>query len=187
TSAASSSPLPRSQPPMSNSRAKFWMPTAASSTRVSSEQPNRRRRQTRRQQRPRSTRPSAGRQASSSRGRRMSSPTVRRVRVPRRPRPRAPGAARPAAAEPAAPVRALRSAALDEGAVAQLAHRLLQLGLGVHDDGAVPGHRLLDRLTGDEQEANALLAGLDRHLLAAVEEHERAVARALTDEGLVAV
>ena len=67
-------------------------------------------------------------------------------------------------------------------AVAQLAHRLLQLGLRVHHDRPVPGDRLLDRLAGHQQEADALLAGLHRDLVAAVEHDERAVAGLLAHE-----
>ena len=40
----------------------------------------------------------------------------------------------------------------------QLVESLAQLLLGVHHDGAVPGHGLLERLAGDEQEAEALVA-----------------------------
>ena len=49
--------------------------------------------------------------------------------------------------------------------------------LGVHHDGAIPRDRLLERLAGDQQEANAFGAGLDYDLVAAVEEHERMVFR----------
>ena len=45
---------------------------------------------------------------------------------------------------------------LDERPVAQLGDGLLQLVLGVHDDRPVPGDRLLDRLAGHQQEADAL-------------------------------
>src|SRR5262245_54289485 len=75
------------------------------------------------------------------------------------------------------------SPVLDERAVAQLQGGLLQLGLGVHHDRPVPGDRLLDRLAGDEQEADTFLAGLHRHLVAAVEHDERAVAGALAHQG----
>ena len=65
---------------------------------------------------------------------------------------------------------------------AQLADGLLQLGLRVHDDGPVPGDRLLDRLARNQQEADALLAGLNRDLIAAVEQHQRPIAGALADQ-----
>src|SRR5713101_7586722 len=78
--------------------------------------------------------------------------------------------------------RTRRSAVLDERPVAQLGHGLLQFRIGVHHDRSVPGDRLLDRLARDQQEADAFLAGLDRHLVAAVEQHQRPVSRPLADE-----
>src|SRR5580704_16162803 len=72
----------------------------------------------------------------------------------------------------------------DEGAVAQLGKGLLQLGFGVHHNRAIPGDRLLDRLAGDQEEADALLAGLHGDFVAAVEQHQRAVAGLLADHGL---
>src|SRR5690242_5275884 len=48
---------------------------------------------------------------------------------------------------------------LREGAVAQVVERALQFLRRVHDDRAIPGHRLLDRLAGHEQEADSLIAG----------------------------
>src|SRR6516164_3966004 len=56
--------------------------------------------------------------------------------------------------------RRRRRPILDEGAVAQFGHGLLQLGLRVHHDRSIPGDWLLDRLAGHEQEANALFARL---------------------------
>ena len=73
----------------------------------------------------------------------------------------------------------------DKRTAAQLGERLLQFGLRVHHDRAVPGDRLLDRLAGHEEEANALVAGLHRHFVAAVEDDERAVAGLLADQDLV--
>ena len=67
-------------------------------------------------------------------------------------------------------------ALLDERAGAQLADRLAQLLLGVHDDRSVPGDRLLERLAGHQQEADAFVARLHHDLVAAVEQHERPVA-----------
>src|SRR5689334_23649803 len=75
----------------------------------------------------------------------------------------------------------------DERAVAQLAHRLVQFGLRVHHDRPVPGDRLLDRLARHQQEADALLAGLHRDLVAAVEHDQRAVAGLLAELDLLAV
>src|SRR5215475_4799318 len=85
------------------------------------------------------------------------------------------------------PAEMRRSALADERPVAQFGNRLLQLGLGVHHDRAIPRNRLLDRLARDQQEPDALLAGLDRDLVSAVEQHERAVAGALADQGLSAL
>src|ERR1051325_12199155 len=75
---------------------------------------------------------------------------------------------------------------LDKGAAAQLADRLLQFLLRIHDDRAVPGDRLLDRLPRHQQEADAALAGLHRDLVAAVEQHQRAIADQLAQQDLFA-
>src|SRR2546430_1837945 len=79
-------------------------------------------------------------------------------------------------------VSRLASALLDERAFVQFGEGLLQLGLGVHHDRAIPGDRLLDRLARDQEEPDALLAGLDRHLVAAIEQHERAISRSFADQ-----
>src|SRR5687767_1360168 len=71
---------------------------------------------------------------------------------------------------------ASRSSGPDKRTVPQIRDRLLDLLFGVHDDRPVPRDRLVDRLARDEQEADALLAGLDRDLVATIEQHERAVA-----------
>jgi hypothetical protein len=39
---------------------------------------------------------------------------------------------------------------------------LLELGLGVNDDGAIPGDRLLQGFAGDQEEANALSAAIEQ-------------------------
>ena len=62
---------------------------------------------------------------------------------------------------------------LDETAAAQFGHHLLDLGLGVHDDGAVPGDRLADRLAGNQEEADALVDPLDGDLVPLVEQDQR--------------
>src|SRR5262245_61856087 len=72
------------------------------------------------------------------------------------------------------PRRCLR---LEERPLLELAERGAQLLGRVHDDRAAPRHRLLERLARDEQEAHALVAGLDDDLVARVEQHERAVPR----------
>ena len=58
---------------------------------------------------------------------------------------------------------------LDEGAALQFVNCLAKLCLGVHHDGPVPRYRLLDWLAGDQQETDAFIAGLNSHLIAAVE------------------
>src|SRR5260370_41359427 len=76
------------------------------------------------------------------------------------------------------------SAVLDEGPVAQLVDRLLQLRVGVHDDRAIPGNWLFDRLAGHKQEADALVAGLHCHVIAAAEDNERTVSDLFADQDL---
>src|SRR5437016_3182211 len=51
-----------------------------------------------------------------------------------------------------------------EFALLQLRVCLLQLFLGVHYNRAVPGYRFLERLPGNQEEANAVLPGLDLDL-----------------------
>ena len=60
-------------------------------------------------------------------------------------------------------------------ALIQFVEGLLELLLRVHHDGAVPGHRLFQRLAGDQQEADAVFAGLHGDFIAAIEEDQRAV------------
>src|SRR5260370_5643732 len=69
------------------------------------------------------------------------------------------------------------SGVLDERAVVQLGGRLFQLRPGVHHDRPVPRDRLLNRLTGDQKEANAFLPGLNRYFVAAIKYDEGAVSR----------
>ena len=68
----------------------------------------------------------------------------------------------------ARPVRLTQrtSPVLDEGAVAEFGDRLPKFVLRVHHDRPVPGDRLGDRLARDEQETDALVTGLHRHLVA---------------------
>src|SRR2546423_6878190 len=70
-----------------------------------------------------------------------------------------------------------REALLDERAAAQLAERLRELFLRVHDNGSVPRNGLPDRLARDEQEADPVVARLNGHLIAAIEQHERSISR----------
>src|ERR1022692_2997082 len=53
----------------------------------------------------------------------------------------------------------------------------LQLLLSVHHDRSVPGHRLLERLSGDQKKSDPIIPSLYRHLVAAIEKNERAVIR----------
>src|SRR5438093_6357355 len=64
---------------------------------------------------------------------------------------------------------------LQECPALQLIKRLAQFRLRVHDDGAVPGDRFLERLSGHEQEPDAVCAGVHHDVVATVEEDERAV------------
>lgn len=51
----------------------------------------------------------------------------------------------------------------------------------------MPGDRFLYRLSGYEEEANALIAGLDGHLVAGIEDNEGTVARHVTDVQLLTI
>src|SRR5919197_5291838 len=64
----------------------------------------------------------------------------------------------------------------EEVFVPQLSVRSTQLLLRVHHDRAVPRDRFLDRFARHEQEANSLVARLDDHLVAVVEQHKRPIA-----------
>jgi hypothetical protein len=65
---------------------------------------------------------------------------------------------------------------LDEVAGLQLRPGLSKFLLRIHDDGSVPGDRLFDRLTRDQQEPDALIAGLNDDLVSAVEQHQGMIA-----------
>src|SRR3954468_5808553 len=77
------------------------------------------------------------------------------------------------------PWRERRGSLLDERPFAQLLDRALELGARVHHDGPVPPDGLLDGRARHEEEPDALVAGADDNLVAAVEQHEGAVARVL--------
>ena len=64
------------------------------------------------------------------------------------------------------------SGVFNERPDAQLVVSALELLFGIHDDRAVPGNRLLDRLTRYEQETDTLVTGLDADLVTAVEQHQ---------------
>src|ERR1700676_1203153 len=59
----------------------------------------------------------------------------------------------------------------------QVLERLAKFLLRVHDDWTIPGNRLLQRLTGDQEESNPIVAGLYLQFVTAVKQHERAVIR----------
>lgn len=63
------------------------------------------------------------------------------------------------------------STVLNEGSVLQFRHRFTQLLLSIHYDRPIPGHRLLDWLTGDQQESNSFGPRLHRQFVSAVEQH----------------
>src|SRR5260370_10117819 len=62
-----------------------------------------------------------------------------------------------------------------EGAFLQFGEGLAELLLRVHDNRTVPGDRLFEGLAGNEEEADAFVAGLDHYFVAAIEEDERAI------------
>src|SRR5688572_7062970 len=64
----------------------------------------------------------------------------------------------------------------DESPELKFTHRLPNLRLRVHHDRTVPGDRFLDRATGYQQEADALVTRLDDDLVPAVEQNQGAVA-----------
>src|ERR1043166_8529808 len=68
---------------------------------------------------------------------------------------------------------------LDKRAVVQFANGLPQFGLGVHHDRTVPSYGLFERLTRDQEEANALGASLHDDFVAAVEQDEGMVLRVI--------
>src|SRR5271166_6082284 len=76
---------------------------------------------------------------------------------------------------------------LDERAAAQIAQRLADLSLRVHDDRPVPGDRLAQRPARDQKEAHALVARLDADLVAGAEDDERPVADPVAHQHLVAI
>ena len=53
--------------------------------------------------------------------------------------------------------------------------RVSQLLLRVHHDWAIPRYRFFQWLAGNQQKADALIAGLDGYFVAAIKEHQRAI------------
>src|SRR5438477_13092577 len=68
---------------------------------------------------------------------------------------------------------------LQERSFLQFQERLLELFLRVHHDWAVPGDRFLEWFSRNQQEPDAVFARLHFHLIAGVEEHQRAIFRLL--------
>src|SRR6185437_5800966 len=73
---------------------------------------------------------------------------------------------------------------LDERAALQIAHRLPNLLLRVHHDGAVPSDRLFNRFAGDKQEVNSFWRGLDGDLVTAIKQYERVILDVIDGRGL---
>ena len=48
----------------------------------------------------------------------------------------------------------------------------MQLFLGVHHNRPMPGDRLLQWLTGDQEKTNSIVASSDRDFITTLEEHE---------------
>jgi hypothetical protein len=59
--------------------------------------------------------------------------------------------------------------ALQEGALFEVAEGIAKLILGVHHDRTIPGDGFLERLAGDKQETDAVVAGLHHEFVAAIE------------------
>jgi len=56
----------------------------------------------------------------------------------------------------------------EEVALVKFLESLAEFVLGIHNDGAIPGDRFFERLTGNEQEADAIIASLDHEFIAAI-------------------
>ncbi len=61
---------------------------------------------------------------------------------------------------------------LQEFTLLEFVERLPELLLCVHDNGAIPGYRLLKRFSGDQEKPDAVVARLHRDLVAAIKEYE---------------
>ena len=55
---------------------------------------------------------------------------------------------------------------------AQFLESLAELLLRIHHDGSVPSHRLLERLAGDQQKSDSLIAGLNDHFIPAIKKNQ---------------
>ena len=59
----------------------------------------------------------------------------------------------------------------------QFVIRLLQLRLSIHDDRPIPRHRLLQRLSRNQQKPNAILPRLNLNPISASKQHQRPIIR----------
>src|SRR5262249_10552699 len=75
----------------------------------------------------------------------------------------------------------------DERPLPEVGDGLFEFGLRVHHDRPVPGDRLADWFAREEEETDALLAGLSGDLIATIEDDERAIASLLAHYHLLAV
>src|SRR5262249_51812442 len=64
---------------------------------------------------------------------------------------------------------------VQEGPTLELLERLPKLLLRIHHDRPIPGYRLLDWFSRNEEEPDSVVAGLHLHLIAPVEEYERTI------------
>src|SRR5579863_79623 len=64
---------------------------------------------------------------------------------------------------------------LQECSLAQFGERFLKLFLRIHHDGPVPGHRLFQRLSRDQQETDSVVAGLSGDFVAGIEKNQRPI------------
>src|SRR6185295_9648167 len=64
---------------------------------------------------------------------------------------------------------------IQKGALTKFLKGLLKLLLCVHDDGSIPRHRLLKRLTGNEKKSDTIVARLNHNFVTSLKQHERAI------------
>ena len=69
----------------------------------------------------------------------------------------------------------LGSCCLQECPFPEFFESLLELHVCVHNDRAIPGYGFLQWLARNEQKADALVAGLHRHVLSRIEQNQRTV------------
>jgi len=71
----------------------------------------------------------------------------------------------------------IRLLGLNKGPRAQIRVGLTELLRCIHDDGAAPGHGLLEGLTGNQEKTDTLVPRLHHHLIATVEQDQGPIAR----------